>query len=88
MEPRSGKGTFSRLVPGSSIFIPGCSLENWTADFSSTSTAAGAFSPSIAPNNGSGAWREANDIGYLLAATQRATQGATVHFLKFSARLC
>jgi hypothetical protein len=60
-----GNGTFSQLVPGSSIFAAGGTLDNWTVAFSTTASAAGGFDPSAGGVNWTTKWWDGNNIAYL-----------------------
>ncbi len=61
----NGNGTFSQLVAGSTIFVAGGSLSNWTVANSNLDAAAGAFAPSPGGNNWTSTWWSGNNIGCL-----------------------
>jgi hypothetical protein len=69
----SGNGTFSQLIAGSTIFVQGGTLGNWTASSTTVNATAGAFNPSPGGNNWTTTWWDGNNFGYL----QESTLGTT-----------
>jgi hypothetical protein len=60
-----GNGTFSQLIPNSTIFAQGGTLGSWTASSTTTGAAAGGFAPSPGGNNWTTSWWDGNNIGYV-----------------------
>jgi hypothetical protein len=63
--PLVGNGQFSQLIPGSTIFASGGTLDGWTAGANTVNATAGAFNPSPGGNNWTSNWWQGNNIGYL-----------------------
>ena len=67
---QNGNGTFSQLIPGSTIFATGGTLDNWIASSSTVGAAAGGFAPSPGGGvNWTSTWWTGNNIGYLQATS-------------------
>jgi hypothetical protein len=62
---QNGNGTFSQLIPGSTIFASGGTLDNWVASSSTVGAAAGGFDPGSGNPNWTSTWWSGNNIGYL-----------------------
>jgi hypothetical protein len=60
-----GNGTFSQLIPGSTIFATAGTLDSWSAASTTTGAAAGGFDPSPGGVNWATTWWTGNNIAYM-----------------------
>jgi hypothetical protein len=64
----AGNGPFSQVVPGSSIFATGGTVDGWSVfTTSDTSAAVGAYDPNLSGINWTSKWWDGNNVAYLQA---------------------
>jgi hypothetical protein len=62
----TGNGPFSQVVPGSSIFSTGGTVDGWSVFTNSDASAAtGAFDPNLSGTNWTSKWWDGNNVAYV-----------------------